>query len=1015
MIQYKGTTLREAAEKGNLPLCVLIWGMAAAEKVNLMVPDEFGNNPLHYAVSADTPEVMGFIYQQSKGRLPSGQHAATDTSPARLVDTTNNDGETPFLKACYNGKVPILRALLDEGSDPFKANNVGATALIILAKTANLWSLHFVFTTMVAKFGLLRTLETLGKVDCDGHSCLDWASSCGNINIIEYLIRKGMNPQRVNQVGRGPLYWAVNNGFPDAVRFLSKAGCNPFVPDHRGTTPMSMARTRGDQALVEALNCYRGFANTVRTGTLQGQQVDLIMVDSGSNVVMNMPTVWDGSTDPSQLDFLYEHNRTSLAIHRRHPSRAWYTLLHGVLVYLLFMSSLLVPFWVWFGIVLLAVWIWRFRSPSSDVGGNVGGGGSGGVGGDQVTESPPRPFTPKELDANKILIAQEGLMAGGSISKSRAILKQQQQQRQQQTNPGEPTTTAAAMPFSLYALIDSRPMLRDILTSREKYPGFWLGLACTTATFLLCCVGAIDDSLGLMNFSSARRDSGLFWAQFLLFAVAFFLWLSLTFVHPDPGSVDTRMRDFDFVMTESLRAGGGPPPKAFYCHTMLMKKPTRSKYCASTGLLVARMDHYCVWLNNCVGFGNHRRFLAFIASHLLFSVCIFAFIARALVSTVQSKGLGAWETAELITDPRYFFVTVLASAQGLLLVFLCGLMIEQVRNIAANVTVNERINRSRYYWLHDSQGRDHNRFDRGAAANFFEFFGLCGYGTNYKDIYLFQGGGGVEGGAAGVTGAMGTGLSQTTNQNLAGHHNQTHPSGNSLSQGSSGRSAASTSSSSASSGKSKQTFIQQQVMQQQQQLFRGDRDRQTSMVKAHAAAAAAATATATARSSLAGSATPSISTASTAPSTNYTSSSSDDNNNNSNSNNAMGFEMHDIYHSQSSDQSDGGVGSGSGSEVSTRRPSILQQKQSQSRRNTAPSPTHQLSPMSPPSSSRDARDTPSPSPSPSPTSNPLHRTLSEESDLEAPSLSPPPPPPPPQESLATTPRRLTMERPRDQG
>ena len=42
---------------GNLPLTMLLWGYAVARKVNLLIPDSSGNNPIHYAALADTPEV----------------------------------------------------------------------------------------------------------------------------------------------------------------------------------------------------------------------------------------------------------------------------------------------------------------------------------------------------------------------------------------------------------------------------------------------------------------------------------------------------------------------------------------------------------------------------------------------------------------------------------------------------------------------------------------------------------------------------------------------------------------------------------------------------------------------------------------------------------------------------------------------------------------------------------------------------------------------------------------------
>ncbi|ORY70034.1 ankyrin repeat-containing domain protein [Pseudomassariella vexata] len=71
-----------------------------------------------------------------------------------------------------------------------------------------------------------------------------------------------------------------------------------------------------------------------------------------------------------------------------------------------------------------------------------------------------------------------------------------------------------------------------------------------------------------------------------------------------------------------------------FCVSCMIRTPLRSKHCKRCQRCVAKHDHHCPWINNCVGINNHRHFFLYLIS-LTFGILSFDWLLYCHLSAIS--------------------------------------------------------------------------------------------------------------------------------------------------------------------------------------------------------------------------------------------------------------------------------------------------------------------------------------------------------------------------------------------
>ncbi|KAL5180120.1 putative protein S-acyltransferase 16 [Glycine soja] len=179
-----------------------------------------------------------------------------------------------------------------------------------------------------------------------------------------------------------------------------------------------------------------------------------------------------------------------------------------------------------------------------------------------------------------------------------------------------------------------------------------------------------------------------------------------------------------------------------YCQKCSHYKPPRAHHCRVCKRCVLRMDHHCIWINNCVGHANYKVFFIFVLYAVI--ACIYSLVL--LVGSLASDGVQDEEK-----NRRSSFRTVYV-VSGLLLVplsiALCVLLGWHIYLMLHNKTTIEYHEGVRALWLAEKGGSIYKHpYDLGPYENLTSVLGPnilswlwptanhIGSGLRYRTIY----------------------------------------------------------------------------------------------------------------------------------------------------------------------------------------------------------------------------------------------------------------------------------------
>ncbi|XP_074541499.1 ankyrin repeat and EF-hand domain-containing protein 1 [Halichoeres trimaculatus] len=222
------TAVMLAAELGNYAIVSLL----TQNQANLRLQDTEGKGVLFYCV------------------FPTKRHARCLQVALKCQADVNNvsaQGNHIFQLLCEKAAEcsPMCHIMLDAGTDPNATNEkTGVTALMGAAKAGSL--------------GLVRAILKKGgnpnALDQKRLTAVHYAAMGGFFEVLQVLSAYSADMGVLNLEACTPLHYAAATGNANCCKFLAQRGCNPKLKNQEGFLPRLIAKDAGHKAAAKELS-----------------------------------------------------------------------------------------------------------------------------------------------------------------------------------------------------------------------------------------------------------------------------------------------------------------------------------------------------------------------------------------------------------------------------------------------------------------------------------------------------------------------------------------------------------------------------------------------------------------------------------------------------------------------------------------------------------------------------------------------------------------------------------------